>query len=115
MAVALYMDVHVPQAVAEQLLRRSVDVLTAVEDDAAHSPDDELLVRSTSLGRVLVTFDIRFKAMAEDWQRRSREFSGLIFAHPLRISIGQLVQDLELIAKTTEPFEWRKYIEHLPL
>jgi hypothetical protein len=53
--------------------------------------------------------------MVEDWQRRSREFSGLIYAHPLRISIGQLVQDLELIAKTTEPFEWRKYIEHLPL
>jgi hypothetical protein len=41
--------------------------------------------------------------MAEQWQRSRREFSGLIYAHPLRISIGKLVQDLELIARATEP------------
>ncbi|MBW4546649.1 MAG: hypothetical protein KME25_19725 [Symplocastrum torsivum CPER-KK1] len=30
MAIALYMDVHVPQAITDQLRRRSVDVLTAI-------------------------------------------------------------------------------------
>jgi hypothetical protein len=115
MPVALYMDVHVPQAVTEQLLRRHVDVLTAIEDEAAALADDDLLVHCAGLGRLLVTFDVRFKAMAEDWQRSGRQFGGLVYAHPLRVSIGQLVKDLELIAKATEQSEWPGIIEHLPL
>jgi hypothetical protein len=39
----------------------------------------------------------------------------LIYAHPLRVSIGQLVQNLELIAKATEQNEWMDSVEHLPL
>jgi hypothetical protein len=35
MSATLYMDVHVPQAVTDQLRRRNIDVLTAIEDDAA--------------------------------------------------------------------------------
>jgi hypothetical protein len=74
MPAALYMDVHVPQAVTEQLLRRRVDVLTAIEDEADRRPDDELLAHASALGRIVVTFDIRFLAMAEQWQRSGREF-----------------------------------------
>lgn len=32
MAVGLYMDVHVPEAISEQLRRRGVDVVTAIDD-----------------------------------------------------------------------------------
>lgn len=115
MPVALYMDVHVPQAVAQQLRRRGVDVLTAVEDGAAELPDDDLLGRSTELGRLIITFDVRFKALAEGWQGSGRRFCGMAYAHPLRTSIGQLVVDLELIAKATEPEHWQNTIEILPL
>ena len=62
MPVALYLDVHVHAAVAEQLRRRGIDVLTAQEDGSADLFDDELLIRSATLGRVLFTYDIRFKA-----------------------------------------------------
>lgn len=115
MPACLYMDVHVPYAVTEQLLRRGVDVITAIEDDAAELPDGELLDHCAGLGRILVTFDIRFKAMAETWQRSGREFGGLIYAQPLRVSIGRLVHDLELIAKATDRSKWFNTIEHLPL
>lgn len=92
-----------PQAVAEQLRRRNIDVLTAIEDGTAELSDDRLLDRSSTLCRLMVTFDVRFKAMAEQWQRSGRAFSGLAYAHPLRISIGQLVGDLELISQATDP------------
>jgi Domain of unknown function (DUF5615) len=115
MPAALYMDVHVPQAVAEQLLRRRVDVLTAIEDGSDRLPDDQLLDRASALGRIMVTFDVRFLDMAEQWQHSGRQFSGLVYAHPLRVSIGRLVQDLELIARATEADEWLNYIERLPL
>jgi hypothetical protein len=58
------MDVHVPQAITDQLRRRGVDVLTAIEDDSAQLGDEALLEHASSLGRVLFTQDIRFKALA---------------------------------------------------
>ena len=115
MSVGLYFDVHIPQAVADQLRRRGIDVLTAIDDQANLLQDEALLDRSAQLGRVLLTFDVRFKALAEDWQRTNRPFSGLIYAHPLRVSIGQLVKNLELIAQATDPADWRNAIEYLPL
>jgi Domain of unknown function (DUF5615) len=113
-AVQLYMDVHVPQAITDQLRRRSVDVLTAIEDDSSELLDDELLEHVRSLERVLFTQDIRFKAMAEDWQRRGKPFAGLIFGHQLGGTIGQYVKDLELIAQASETDEWFNTIEYLP-
>jgi hypothetical protein len=106
MAVGLYMDVHVPQAITEQLRRRGVDVLTAIEDGCGTDTDDQLLERSTALRRVLFTQDIRFKAMAEDWQRHGRRFQGLLF--------GQYVSNLEMIAVASEPDEWVNVVQHLP-
>ena len=114
MTIGLYMDVHVPMGITEQLRRRGVDVLTAIEDGAATLEDDELLARASELGRVLFTQDIRFKALAEDWQRQGKAFGGLIFGHQLRGTIGQFVKDLDLIAQASEPDEWVSVVEHLP-
>lgn len=67
MAIALYMDVHIPQAITDQLRRRGVDVLTAFDDEAQELPDDQLLLRVTQLNRILFTQDIRFRVLAETW------------------------------------------------
>lgn len=115
MTIKLYMDVHVPQAITDQLRRRNVDVLTAIEDNADELPDDQLLERVRLLERVIFTQDIRFKAMAQDWQRQGKSFAGLIFGHQLGGTIGQYVKDLELIAQASEQDEWLNTIEYLPL
>ena len=114
MAVSLYMDVHVPRAIAEQLQRRGVDVMIAIEDDAAMLLDEELLERASELNRVLFTQDIRFKALAESWQYDGRSFVGLCFGHQLGGTIGQYVRDLELIAKASDPDYWISHVEYLP-
>jgi transcriptional regulator GlxA family with amidase domain len=115
MAVRLYMDVHVPRAIADQLRRRGVDVLTAIEDAADQLPDDQLLERATELGRAIFTQDIRFKALAEQWQREQRDFAGLLFGPQLGVTIGQYVRDLELIAKACDREDCRNVVQHLPL
>lgn len=114
MTIGLYMDVHVPQAITDQLRRRGVDILTAIEDDSAELADDKLLERVSSLGRVIFTQDIRFKALAEDWQRQGKPFAGLIFGHQMGGTIGQFVRDLELIALASELDEWHNTVEYLP-
>lgn len=114
MPVRLYMDVHVPSAITDQLRRRAVDVLTSLEDGTTELPDDELLARVRTLGRVLFTQDIRFGALAEEWLGQRRPFAGLVFGHPLTGTIGQFVNDLELIAKASEPDEWLNAVERIP-
>jgi hypothetical protein len=114
MGVSLYLDVHVPRAIALQLRRRNVGVLTAIEDGSDELLDEELLERAHTLGRVLFTQDLRFKALAHDWQRQGREFAGRLFGHQRAATIGKYVNDLELVAKATEPSDWLDVVEHLP-
>jgi hypothetical protein len=114
MPVAFYMDVHVPMAITEQLRRRGVDVLTTIEDGRARIPDNEILERARTLGRVVFTHDIGFRFLAETWQRDGRPFSGLIFGHQTKATIGQYVKDLELVAKASEFDEWENAVETLP-
>jgi hypothetical protein len=51
----------------------------------------------------MMTQDIRFRVLADDWQRTGRTFAGLVFAHQRKVSFGEMVVDLELIAKATDP------------
>lgn len=91
-----------------------VDVLTAFEDDTQELSDSELLARVTELHRVLFTQDIRFRVLAQTWQREGKVFSGLIFGHQLGGTIGQFVKDLEFIANASEPEDWVNIVEYIP-
>jgi len=48
-------------------------------------------------------------------QRSGAIFAGVVYAHQLRVSIGQCVADLELVAKAGKEDEWINRIEYLPL
>lgn len=109
------MDVHIRRAVTNALRLRSIDVLTAQEDGAAELDDNGLLTRATELLRVLVSQDEDLLRVGARWLGEQKDFAGIIYAHQLRITIGQMVEDLELIATLTSEHEWRGRIEYLPL
>lgn len=115
MPVAFYADVHVPGPVILQLRLRGVDILAATEEETNTLNDDELLALAVPLQRVMVTQDIRFRVLAEDWQRNGKTFAGLIFAHQRYVSFGEMIADLELIAKATDTEYWRNRVVQLPL
>lgn len=115
MGVKLYMDVHVRRAVTNGLRLRGVDVLTAQEDGARELSDPDLLDRSTALGRVLFTQDDDLLREAAARLRSGAAFAGVIYAHQLNVTVGQFIDDLELIAKATEPDEWAGRLLYLPL
>ena len=115
MPVGLYMDVHVPRGITNSLRIRGVDVVTAQEDGADRMTDAELLSRATVLGRALFTYDDDLIVEAVRRQQAGAAFAGVAYAHPLRISIGACVRDLELIARAAEPSELEGRMEYLPL
>ena len=78
MPVQLYLDVHIDKAIHDQLRLRGVDVLRAQDDGAAELSDDELLARSSSLGRLLFTHDTRSRGLrriGNAWASRSQACS----------------------------------------
>lgn len=96
-------------------MARGVDILTAQADDNERSADPALLNRARDLGRVLFTRDEDFLAEAMSRQRLGESFTGVIYAHQLRVTIGQCVHDLEIISKCCEPGDLANRVEHLPL
>lgn len=109
------MDVHVRRAVTDGLRSRGVDVLTAQEDGAAQLDDSPLLSRATSLGRVLFTQDDDLLREASARQQSGEAFAGVIYAHQLNVTVGQCIDELELISRATDPEEWTNRLTFLPL
>jgi hypothetical protein len=109
------MDVHVRWAITDGLRRRGVDVVTAQQDQSATLDDPELLDRATLLGRALFSQDDDLLREAKHRQRNNIPFAGVIYAHQLRVTIGQAVADLELIAKVCDPADLENRVEYLPL
>jgi hypothetical protein len=109
------MDVHVPRAITLGLRLRGVDVLTAQEDGSAQLDDASLLRRAMEMDRILVSQDKDLLRIAAKLLGESTFFTGIIYAHQLRVSIGQMVDDLEIIAMATNLAEWRGRIEYVPI
>jgi hypothetical protein len=115
MTLQLMMDVHVRKAITVGLRLRGVDVLTAQEDHSARLEDPQLLSRSTELQRTLFSPDTDLLRVANAWQHTGQQFTGVIFAEQLGITIGQCIDDLELISKVYEPMDMANRVEFLPL
>lgn len=115
MPIALYMDVHVPRAITLGLRLRDVDVVTAQEDNAATLSDPDLLDRATALQRALFSSDADLLAEAQRRQQEAIPFAGVIYVHTMRLSIGERIDNLELIAKAGRPADLADRVLYLPL
>jgi hypothetical protein len=114
-SVSFYMDHNIQGAVVEALRARGVDCITAAEDGTTTMDDETLLVRATQVGRVLVTHDKDFFAIHEACSSAGRQMGGIIHSFPTQITIGRLIEDLELIGQACEPSELRNSLVRLPL
>lgn len=113
--IRLYMDEHVQGAITRGLRQRGVDVLTAQEDGREETPDPLLLDRAGELGRVLFSRDNDLLREAALRQERGQPFAGVIYARQRVVTIGQCIEDLELIAMACEPEELAGDVRYLPL
>ncbi len=115
MLLALYMNEHVPNPITVGLRIRMVDVLTAQEDGWRNTEDVVLLDRAKAPGRIMVSFDADMLREGTRRQHAAEPFSGLMFAHPTRISVGECIRDLEIVAKAGVPADLANQIIYLPL
>jgi predicted nuclease of predicted toxin-antitoxin system len=109
------MDEHIPAAITVSLKMREVDVLTVQEDGRDRQPDPLVLDRATQLDRVTVTSDHDFLREAHQRQSQGTAFGGVIFARLTKMSIGEIVRDLHLIAECGHADEFANEVLYLPL
>ena len=115
MSVAFYMDENIKGQVISGLRSRGVDVLTVVEDGREGIPDPTVLDRAGELSRLLFSQDDDLLKEAQRRQVSGEPFVGVVFGHQVRVSIGQAIEDLEVIAQASELEEFANRVEYLPL
>ena len=72
-------------------------------------PDDEQLEFAQSDGRVLVTFDDDFLALASS----GIEHAGIAFCSATKYTVGQLIYALLLLHDVLNPEEMRNHVEFM--
>ena len=110
-----YMDHNVQGAIIEGVRARGIDCLTCEEDGTKQADDAEILQRATDLARVVFSEDTDFLKIASSWISSGREFSGVVFARQLHVTLGGAIRDLELIAGAMQEGEIRNTIIFIPL
>lgn len=115
MAHRFLMDVHVPLSVTLGLRQRGVDVTTAQEAGLTRASDETLLSQAEELGCILFTQDDDLLAIGAARNADGREFCGIVYAHQLGPGIGEMIEDLELLALCANKEELRNQIIFLPL
>ena len=109
MTVRFYLDENVQTAIADQLKRRGIEVVTV--RDLGTLGDDDLshLARATRMDYVLCTHDSDYVDLATD----GIEHSGIVFGQQHKHSIGDWVKFLELVHGVYELDDMRNLVEYL--
>ena len=113
--IGFYMDEHVPEAVTHGRRDRGVDVLTVHEDGRDGPDDDALLDRATEMCRVVFTQDQDFFVVAAKRQGTGESFAGVFYVAQHKLSIRQMIEELELIARCCVWQEWAGMINNIPI
>ena len=114
MALGLLFDVHIHRNIYNGLISRGVNVFTTQELNLIKLPDSLLLDYATQNNLLIFTYDSDFLILAANNKKNKIDFSGIIYAKPLKIEIGRWINDLEIISKIGEYNDFKNQVIYLP-
>ena len=107
--VRFYPDENVQIAIAEQLKRRGIDVITVRALGLLGDEDVNHLERATQEGRVLCTHDTDYADLAA----AGKEHAEIVFGQQHKRSIGEWVAFLELVHGVYDADEMHNLVEYV--
>lgn len=107
--VRFYLDENVQLAIADQLQRRGIDVVTVRSLELLGDEDRNHLERAAEMGRVLCTHDTDYYELATS----GMEHAGIIIGQPDKHTIGDWVKGLTLVHTVYSAEEMRNRVEFL--
>lgn len=109
MPLKFLLDEHVSPAIAHGLRLHGIDVVTVHEIALNASDDRDIIERAFSESRVVVTNDEDFLIHSAAGVRHS----GVAYAHPGFLSIGDTIRYLRLMDACYDADEMRTRIEYM--
>jgi predicted nuclease of predicted toxin-antitoxin system len=105
--IRFHLDQHIPNAIAEGLRRRGIDVTTTSEAGLLHATDFEHIEYAMRTRRVILTHDEDYLIHAAN----SVPHAGIVFCHMGSRTIGEIVHSLVMIWEIAEPAALQDTIE----
>jgi Domain of unknown function (DUF5615) len=105
--IQFYLDEHIPKAVADGLRRRGIAVTRAQEVGLRRASDEEHLEFAKRKSCVLVTKDSDFLRLGH----ASPFHKGIVYFDQ-SVTIGEMVNALELVDETLMPAEMIDHVEY---
>lgn len=109
MSVRFYLDENMPVAIAEQLRRRGIAVVTVRDLDLLGSSDMTHLERAARMGYVLCTHDPDFVDIAAS----GNQHAGIVFGKAHVHTIGDWVAFLELMDGVYDEETMKNLVEYV--
>lgn len=109
----IYCDENIESAIVEGLKRRGIEVISARDTEDLGEDDEYHLKRASELGAVILTHDVDFLKIAHQWRQEGKKHKGILYAHPLDLSLGECIRRVELITQVLSEEEMEDYIEFL--
>ena len=75
--------------------------------------DEYHLECASELGAVILTHDVDFLKIAHQWHQEGKEHKGILYAHPLDLSLGECIRRVELVTQALAEEEMGNHIEFL--
>lgn len=107
--IKYHLDEHIDSAVAAGLRLRGVDVTTTIEQGLDGASDSRQLEFARGQGRVLVTCDSDFLALANS----GVPHASIVFWAARHRRLGQVVLDLVLLSRVVTAEEMAGHVEFL--
>lgn len=104
-----HLDEHVPNAVANGLRRRGIDVTTTTDADLLNAADEEHLDYALAEQRVIFTNNRDFLRLAA----AGMQHAGIVYAPPEKSRIGDVIRLLALLSELASPAEMANHIEYV--
>ena len=109
MAITFHLDEHIPQALANALRHRGIDVTTTTEAGLEGAEDRQHLAYAANTGRIVVTHDVDFLRLHAE----GLTHAGIAYWHPRSRSLGDALRRLVLIHAALSAEELKNRVEYL--
>jgi predicted nuclease of predicted toxin-antitoxin system len=107
--IRFHLDENVPNAIADGLRRRGIDVTTTRDAALNGAADEEQTAHARAEVRVIFTQDQDFLAI----HAAGVPHAGIVYGRQGKRSIGQIITELTQIWELMEPDEMRDWLVYL--
>lgn len=107
--IRFHLDQHIDSAVARGLRLRGIDVTTTAEAGLQDAMDEDHVDFALRENRVIVTHDADFLRLHGE----GRPHAGIVYGEQGKVSVGELIRFLELLARCVAGEEIKGRVEFL--